>query len=320
VRRRRSIKRLPSLPGRIYGSEVKGPEDCDNHYFDSFGEFVAAVEGVFACPGPRFSGKDRQFDVNPQFYGAARDWPALRSFLENGWAEGAAEIESLRASVDHIVDKVKERSEAMVYDVSGQWLDISRHLDGEPECFGSYMQVEHGGGKGKVVRVDVNVCCSGAVRVEDFRRRGAAVAAFIDLVEASGRRCEVHVVSASYLDYGSRPGDKPANQIRIKAKAANEPLDLSRLAVLIADPGVFRRLILSLMENDGHNGCKCVPAPYLGELLPPELADYASDDDAIMFSQLHLSQIQSFGGFENFLASSLSRMGIGVDGLFEPAE
>ena len=317
MRRRQRViaKRSPS--GLVYGPEVKNPGDCDSHYFDSFGEFVAAVEGVFACHGPRFSGKDRQFDSSPYFYGAANDWPALRSFLENGWAEGAAEIEKLRASVDHIVDKVRERSEALIYDVSGQWLDVGRMLNGEPECFGSYVQMEHGGGKSKIVRVDVNVACSCGVSVSDFRHRGAAVAAFIDLVEASGRRCEVHVVSASYLnDRSRRPGDKPANQIRIKAKGANEPLDLSRLAVLIADPGIFRRAILSFMENDGHDGGKCVPAEYLGKLLPPELADYASDDDAIMFSQLHLSQIQGAGGFESFLAKSLSRMGIDVDGLF----
>jgi hypothetical protein len=301
---------------RDHGSEVKGPQDAKSHYYDSLGELAAAVDEIFKRPGPRHDGLVAADERKPAFYG--HDFPnfaALRGAIDRGWQKGAATIETLRAEAGPAIDRIRERSEELVFDVSGQWLDVGRMLDGEPECFGSFAQVDYGGGSSKVIRVDINIACSCGVSPEQFARRGAAAAAFVDLLESSGRRVELHAVAGIY---GNRVNDpiKRSQLIRVKIKSASEPLDLSRVAVAIVDPGVFRRMMLAVAENEGVNSGRSYPAPYRGSLLPPEHADFANVEDAIVFDQMHLGALDEAGGFRPFLARSLEKLGINVEGLF----
>ena len=303
-----------------YGPEIRSHENVRNHYFESIPELLAAVDAARANPSPAYfnSGKGRGnsgwLADNPgSHYGVGGSWEGHKKLSLEGWAEGAARIEKLRVGVDRIIDKIRERSEALVYDVSGQWLDVGRFLDGEPECFGGYIQADFGGSSSKVIRVDVNIAASAGINEREFFERGAAAAAFCDAIEASGRRCEIYAVSGGYSKaYGL------AMQVRVKIKSANEPLDLGRLAVAVADSGSYRRAVFSLRQDYGMDPDFSSPRDYRHELLPPELRDrFGSEEDSIVFDAAELEKVSGYGSFEKFLADNLVRLGISIDGLFE---
>ena len=244
--------------------------------------------------------------------GIADSWEAFKRLAMEGSPELAAQVEKLRASVDSIIDRIRARAEGLVYDVAGQWLDVGRFLDGEQECFGSIQSVDWGGSNAKVVRVDINVVCSAGVSQKAFAARGAAAAAFCDLVEASGRRVEIYALRSAGKVF---QGD-PRHQIRVKLKAANDPLDVAKIALAVADPGLYRRAMWSISEADGVMIDHCSPVPYRYDLLPPEQSEFADAADAVKFGHMHLRDVDSIEGFENFLRDGLKSIGLNVDGLF----
>jgi hypothetical protein len=287
--------------------------------FDSPADLIAAVDAAEKSPSSKFRGgwpqhADDDYRGDRGFLGSESSWEDFKKLAAAGSPKLAAKVEKLRASVDAIIDRIRARSEGIVYDVSGQWLDVGRLMSGEPEAFGSMQQVEWGGGQSKVVRVEVNVVCSGGLSPASFAARGAAAAAFADLVESSGRRVEIYALRAA--SKGGRLSE-PDHQIRVKLKSANEPLDLAKVALAIADPGLYRRAMWAISANDGVPASSCSPVAYRHDLLPPGQSEYADRKDSIMFGHVHLADVEKEGGFERFLQKSLAELGFNVDGLFD---
>lgn len=223
--------------------------------FESFADFVAESKlpaaSVVARSASGAISRDRcKSDRHGTHLGTETFEEAI-ALAETGWREGADKILSLLSEIapavrNTIAATVKQTS----FDVSGNWVDVGRFLSGEPECFG--VEIECGDNcRERVVRVVVNLASSGAIDPEAFFARGAAVVAAIDVLEASGVRCELWACRASQRNRSPHRGR--VVEIHACLKRAEEPLDIDRVAFVLSHIACYRRLFWSVGEHHEHS-------------------------------------------------------------------
>jgi len=209
--------------------------------FNSFSEFLAAAEKTPDC--------NASFQCSRENYG--NGWHGTDTFEEavalakTGWAEGAEQARSLRASIDSVVNSlVAARSRSYSYDLTGEYVDVGLHLCGDPECFG--VETDSPSLGDPVVRITVNRAISGAVSADALIARGTAIAAAVDVLESLGRRVELWTG-----DGNERRTDGQRLECFCKIKDADQPLDPDLVAFALAHPSARRRLAFSVNEQHG---------------------------------------------------------------------
>jgi hypothetical protein len=96
---------------------------------------------------------------------------------------------------------------------------------------------------GKIVRLVVQGSTSAAIPAAQIVARGALIVALVDCLEAAGRSVEVSVSFAV-----SHDGDR--SETVFCAKRAGEPVEIDRLAFVLAHPSMQRRLAFACWESD----------------------------------------------------------------------
>lgn len=176
-----------------------------------------------------------------------------------GWPEGAAKVAAIRSTLDGIVEKaVVARSQAIGYDYAGDYVDIGRHLSGEPEAFGLWRESDNATASGRVVRLYANTAVSVGVSQDSKFVRGAAILAAVDILEATGTRVELWAVSGHEANRGPRSGEVLHNYTLLKR--ADQQLDLDRAAFALCHLGWQRRLQFASNERVGFHSEDTRPA------------------------------------------------------------
>jgi hypothetical protein len=219
--------------------------------FDSVGEFAA--KSLAAARGPSSVGSEFAAENQRDFYGT-KSIKEAEGLLAKGWPDGAARIARLRDKLNVVVrEAAASRVRDTVWGVEGEWCDVGRIAIGEPECC-ARVDSEGDGETGRVVTLRYNAAVSGSVSTTAIEARGVAVLAAVDLIEASGVRCEV------IYSQGSR-GMGPNLECNVVVKAADTPVDLDRLAFVLVHPSFFRRIGFAFLEGHGHKPSGTYPAP-----------------------------------------------------------
>jgi hypothetical protein len=230
--------------------------------FESFADFVAESQKPPASLLVRTGTASSRDRDRSGWYGTNKFEDAVKLAAE-GWREGADKIlsilsqlgPSVRASIAQCVRRTS-------FDVSGNWVDVGRFLSGEPECFG--IEVEDGDNcREKVVRIVVNLASSLAIDADAFFARGAVVVAAIDILEASGVRCELWACRASRRTQS--PHNGRTVEIHTCVKQAGEPVDIDRVAFVLSHVACYRRLFFSVGEQHEHSSCGASPCPVTHE-------------------------------------------------------
>lgn len=198
--------------------------------FDSMGAFLQYVEIA-----PVLSEKRASESSNGTWAGTDTFKQAL-TLARDGWQNEAHKINQLSSPIIERITSLVERS-SIIYDVEGIGIDVARYLDGEPECWQRWdtQYVESQGTRH--VHIVFNVAVSAGIDTEVIRARGAAVAALIESLEYSGARVRLDVA----LGYGKW-------EAYINIKAADQPLDVPRMAYALGNPSMLRRLCFRLLE------------------------------------------------------------------------
>lgn len=200
--------------------------------FESVGEFLAD-----ACLGDH---PDSHKPGNEDFSGT-RTFKQAVALATKGWPEGRERLESLRAELESTVRRaVEAKSATLAWDVVGDFIDVGRVLEGEPESCGSYADDEDGTAKTKVIRIVANVSALGLVEGPQIFSVGAAIYAAIDLIESLGSRVELWLASGSQKCGGDRLN------VLVKVKDAAQPFEGDRLAFYLCHPAGLRRLFFSV--------------------------------------------------------------------------
>ena len=205
--------------------------------FASLGEFIDYANRETDC-------KSRE---SHSTYDAA--WSGTKTYedavaLSNGWVAGAKKIEKARVLVAPKGKAV--RREVVMREAGPGVVSMGHYMAGHPQPYAVIKERNQPrNGKGKVVHVMVNISASSNVKRSVIERRGAAIVALVDALQAAGRRVEVTAVEAinysgNHLEY------------HITVKRAQDRLNLPTLAFALAHPAMLRRIVFAANESEGH--------------------------------------------------------------------
>lgn len=235
--------------------------------YDSVGDFLAAADS----PPEKSHSKVSHIVGQANFHGTDTFREAM-SLAAKGWPEGVERLSGLRASLDRVVEKtIDAKTQSLHWDVTGNFLDVGRHLSGEPEAFGEYGDPDSNCQfKSRVIKLVANMSAIGGVCSESIFSAGAAIYAAIDIIETLGHRVEL------WLGSGSNPRSslKENLQILVLLKEASQPIDPGRLAFYLCHNASLRRLFFSVEEDLGYS-------PSFTTTCPLKL-----DDDSIVTSEV----------------------------------
>jgi hypothetical protein len=222
------------------------------HAFHDYESFLEDVRKV-----PQGKGTSSRTVGRVGFSGTSTFGEAVY-LAQTGWAEGAARVAEIRASLDRCVEASKTAAcQQFAWDVTGDFVDVGRVLSGEPEACGSYSEYEVGRfGSQRVVRLFVNLAVSAGVKAEAIFARGAVVLAAVDVLESLGLRVELWACKGT----SRQSGAAVQHQVEVLVKAANQPVDVDRLAFVFCHNASLRRLFWSHQERFGFLPGNCFPA------------------------------------------------------------
>lgn len=156
-------------------------------------------------------------------------WDDCINMLKTGWEEGVKQIS------DTLAVHSTARRPHWRNDVAGDFPDVPRFLGGAHDPM---RRRGHDNRRRPIVSIMVNNWINAAVDANHMVNFGAAMVAWIDRIEASGKRVE--------LIAGTVAPQARGRDIHMSAtwtvKQAEDPLDLSALAFSLAHPGASRRI------------------------------------------------------------------------------
>ena len=177
------------------------------------------------------------------------DWSGTSSYdechklAEAGWREGLDHVEKVREQMGRIVSS-KIKAYHPSYAEAGDEIDIGAYLDGDPEHWIEFHEVEKDGLGGKIVRVLVNVAVSASVDKQYFIHRGAAIVGLVEQLQNCGFSVELSLLSTTQSDDGT------IHQYEIPVKRSDEHLDGDRMAFMVIHPSILRRLVFAAKEQE----------------------------------------------------------------------
>lgn len=144
--------------------------------------------------------------------------------------------QSIRTFTEEAIKLTAEESigKEVRFDVNGDYIDIGRFLDGEPECFGIAHQ---GNPTGLYTTLIMNLSAVAHVSAEAMNHRQARILRLVDWMESQGVRCQIRgfiSTACSHMD--------------IRVKNFDEAVDMNALAV-VSHGDFLRRINFVVDEN-----------------------------------------------------------------------
>lgn len=202
---------------------------------------------------PTDGSSSRSVGNGKDWYGGTQTYEEAVSLISRGWPEGASRVSQVRATLDRAVESlVAAKTQDVMFGVEGEWFDIGRMAEGDPECCG-YWEEDGESEKNKIVKIVANICVSACVSTDAMYARGAACIAAVDVLESLGYRVELWA-GIGCDKYGSERLDS-----QVLVKDAGQPVDTDRLAYVLCHPAFFRRVYFAHMELNRMNPCGCIP-------------------------------------------------------------
>jgi len=172
---------------------------------------------------------------------ATANYPASMELARHGWKDGARRVMALSEKLKAAITS-EMTAPGLVYDVVGDVPDVGEFMAGTPEHMLAFQEVPT---TARVVRVVVGSGARASVSADSMIARGACVCAAIDAIESAGVRCEIVVGKATRF---MRAKTEFIWEAYITVKAADEPLNMDRLAYVLAHPSFFRRQLWQAYE------------------------------------------------------------------------
>lgn len=188
------------------------------------------------------SPKRRSRDIGEHWFGTENFEEAMR-LARDGWADGRAKI--VHGLETAAVLQREPIRRGRTYDVAGMLPDVPRFIAGAPDCM--FTVGEDLRARRPVVRVVFAPCWSAGVAEKNIINRGVALLSIVDQWEDDGYSVEIDLAFRAEADGWDF-------RVTCPVKRAGEPLELDRLAFVLANPSILRRVIFSLYEQQGQKG------------------------------------------------------------------
>lgn len=223
-----------------------GPRVYHYEEFKSLGEFYdVAKENV-----------QFEFPVIKETYEISKSntaWTKSKSFDEavelayGGWGEGSVKLTEGMKKIS-----LKERKATRQYfnDVCGFQAMVPLYLNGVPtNMLNQRVKMV----KNKVITVNKMIGFIGSYTADQMLNLNVSTLSLINDLELAGYRVNLNVLYCSNVPTGS----KEYRVVKIRAKSANEKLNVSKLAFPLCHPSMHRRIYfnyLNVRRTDGNSG------------------------------------------------------------------
>ncbi len=195
--------------------------------------------------------------------------------------------------------RIKDESEAgsqVEYDVTGDFIDMGRFMEGVPESVGT---MHNGNARNRRVNITINLNQWAGIDHKDIAHRGERILRLIDALEGGGIRCQLTGIESSECDH-----------VEVKIKHHDEPLTISDLAV-ITHPEFLRRAIFRIIEHSKTFSWDYGSARTFGEAVKPEHIESDNNDEMNLFIDGNLTNIRDidrrFDQLEKLLVWEMSK-------------
>lgn len=165
----------------------------------------------------------------------SHSWSHCLHLMEHGCPTTTQAVESASVKVTF------EAGPTWDYAPVGAFPCIPAYAAGVPENM--FVPLDDGASNAKpIVRIAVNVVCSGWVDAQDIINRGAAVVALIDKIQSEGQRVEL----IAFCHIEGRNDDRIIASVTVKRP--EEVVDMDRIGFAIAHPSMLRRAMFRVVE------------------------------------------------------------------------
>ena len=210
--------------------------------YDSLGAFLRAAGGRSELPDGRRA--SRSVDGDFERFSETENYRQAVRLAEYGWSSGAARAARLMDRIEAAAVQaaaVAPAGRAIVTGPVGHAPVVPAYIAGRPDDMLRWT----GTAERPVVRVAVNNSHVCTAKAENIIRRGAAVAALIQALQARGYAVAVDAV----FTVTSEPSGRGSRSyMTVALHRPEHPLDVDRLAFALAHPAMLRRLVFSWME------------------------------------------------------------------------
>ena len=192
--------------------------------------------------------------------------------------------------------RIKDESESGVsveYDVTGDFIDMGRYMEGIPEAVGT---MRSGTARNRRVNIIIDLSYSAGTEFDTIVRRGERVLRLVDALESGGVRCNITVIESTECGH-----------FEFVVKQHNEPLTISDLAVA-THPEFLRRILFRIDEHsktwEGGYGSSIA---FSGALTPERLKSTSNDELNIFLGSNIYDAEGMFDKLERLLVWEMSK-------------
>lgn len=211
--------------------------DYTKFEFSTWGKWLEAVKGKSEMPDD-----DRASRTEPK-----NKWTGNLTYPESidmalaGWKEQTKKVAQMSKAIFTKMASKIDRVD-IKFDVEGEFVDIGRFLDNEPECMGQFDSKIMAGIGRKHVRIVFNIGENCGTGGDQMIQKGSTAVALIQLLEFAGHSVECVVGCGN-------SGSGHQLDVYTTVKQAGQTIDLNRLCFALAHPAHFRRMFFSFWET-----------------------------------------------------------------------
>lgn len=228
---------LPDMP--------ENGEPVARLHFDSLGDMAALIPRK----PPKGAPHHDCWQEDSAFYGVSTT--EAHRLAAEGWQEGAARAALL---MDRIKTARPTRKALTRWDVAGALPSVPRYLSGNP--LNMRQMQRSASSQQPVITIATEIGGPSSVETRTFEARAVAAAAIVDRLEDAGFRVEIlGGMRSSNSGTGVREATGANNalgkraEVFFRVKAAQDTLDLARVAFGLGHPSATRRLCFQAMSS-----------------------------------------------------------------------
>lgn len=195
--------------------------------------------------------------------------------------------------------RVKDTGEAgnsVDYQVTGDYIDMGRHMEGVPEQFGT---MHRGNARNRRINIIFNISVVNYIKESDALHKAERILRLVDALENGGVRCSIRGIESSECTH-----------TEVTVKHHHEPLTLTDLAI-VTHPEFLRRILFRVIEYSETYESGYGFAYALTRAVNPKMLDDGDNSELNVFIDGNLqdkSEIDElFNGLERLLVWEMSK-------------
>jgi len=192
------------------------------------------------------------------------------------------------------VRDINESGTNVDYDVTGDYIDMGRHMEGLPEAWGS---MHNGNARNRRVNLVLNLNQMARMNEKDINHRGERVLRLVDALEAGGVRTQLTAIESTQCGH-----------IEITLKKHDEPLTITDLAV-VNHSEFLRRIIFRIVENSKTWDYGYGSSVKFSQCITPEIVEVENSNELNILVENNMTGgiDRLFDGLERLLQWEMSK-------------